>query len=734
MSQASSDPGGTTADLGWRDGALQLSVELDSAGVPMLTYLGPPSSAPAGPATGHAVGHGDDESVTGLPLVDVVLAGTGSKWSGRRYCESVVGHRMVYAGHRHRDAGAWHELSVVLVDEETGLEATVSYEILGDVGALRARVGLANKGSRLLTVHSVSSLLVGGLAGPDGELADVDLLWAENDWLSEGRWQRRPFRDALPYLDRAAHQSRSRARFALTGAGTWSSGTYLPMGAVVNRHSGYALAWQVEHNGPWHWQVGEHTGKGTGASYLSALGPTSVEHQWSGRLAPGDVFETVPVGAAFSAGGLEGAVAALTAYRRAISRPHPDHERLPVIFNDYMNTLMGEPTTEALLPLVDAAAEVGAEYFCIDAGWYAERGELWWDGVGSWSPSHSRFPNGITEVLDRIRSRGMVPGLWLEPEVVGVRSPIARQLPPEAFFTRDGERVVETGRHQLDMTHPAARAHLDGVVDFVVGTLGVGYLKLDYNIDIAPGTDRDGLHAGAGMLEHNRAVLAWLDGVLQRYPGLTLEHCSSGGLRTDWAFLSRLQVQSTSDQQNPLLYPPVAAAAPLAMLPEQAGVWAYPQPGWSRDLIGFTMCSAMLGRVHLSGHLDAMAPDERRTVAEALDVYKRLRTDLAESVPFWPMGLPRWEDTWVSLGMRGPVSSYVLVWRRAGDVTGSSVEVDSVTLPLALPSARSTVEVLYASSVEETGLRTMDAGLQVTLPRAPMACLLRVGGPRGGPA
>ena len=92
---------------------------------------------------------------------------------------------------------------------------------------------------------------------------------------------------------------------------------------------------------------------------------------------------------------------------------------MPVIFNDYMNTLMGDPTTEKLLPLIDAAAEVGADYFCIDAGWYAE-GD-WWNTVGAWQPSTTRFPNGLGEVIDRIHSRGMVPGLWLEPEVIGVR-------------------------------------------------------------------------------------------------------------------------------------------------------------------------------------------------------------------------------------------------------------------------------------------------------------------------
>jgi alpha-galactosidase len=59
----------------------------------------------------------------------------------------------------------------------------------------------------------------------------------------------------------------------------------------------------------------------------------------------------------------------------------------------------------------------------------------------------------------------MVPGLWLEPEVVGVRSPVAQRLPYAAFCTRSGARVTEWGRHQLDLRHPAAVAHLDEVVD-----------------------------------------------------------------------------------------------------------------------------------------------------------------------------------------------------------------------------------------------------------------------------
>ncbi len=165
----------------------------------------------------------------------------------------------------------------------------------------------------------------------------------------------------------------------------------------------------------------------------------------------------------------------------------------------------------------------------------------------------------------------MMPGLWLEPEVIGVRSPVADRLPAEAFFIRRGQRVIENGRYHLDLRHPAAVKHLDEVIDFVVGDLGVGYLKLDYNINVGPGTDAGNVSAGAGLLAHNRAHLEWLDAVLDRYPGLVIENCASGGMRMDYAMLSRLQLQSTSDQQDFLRYPPITAAAPGRGHPRAGG-------------------------------------------------------------------------------------------------------------------------------------------------------------------
>lgn len=47
---------------------------------------------------------------------------------------------------------------------------------------------------------------------------------------------------------------------------------------------------------------------------------------------------------------------------------------------------------------------------------------------------------------------------------------------------------------------------------------------------------------GQGMLEHERVYLKWLEGVWMRYPDLIIENCSSGGLRMDYAMLSRYSI------------------------------------------------------------------------------------------------------------------------------------------------------------------------------------------------
>ncbi len=615
------------------------------------------------------------------PLVELLVAGEGRARASHRFSDTSLGRRLVHIGDARSRFGPWHELRVDQRDERTGLTAETTFRSADGVGACQVTTRVTNGGAEPVLLLGVTSFA----AGVGGHhVDDLDLVAADSEWLGEGRWTRRPLRDRVPDLNLRSHGQDGRGRVAVVSGGAWSTGTHLPTGGLVHRSGGHAWLWQVEHNGSWRWEVGERLD----GAYVALLGPTDVDHQWRRVLEPGESFTTVPVSVAVSRDGLEGAAAELSRHRRALVRPHRDRYALPVVFNDYMNTLMGDPTTARLLPLVDAAAAVGAEVFCIDAGWYDD-GSSWWDSVGEWQPSQTRFPRGIEEVLTRIRERGMVPGLWLEPEVVGVRSPMAEKLPQEAFLRRGGVRVVEHDRYHLDLRHPAAVAHLDEVVDRLVEQLGVGYFKLDYNIDPGVGTDVDADSAGDGLLGHNRAHQAWLDRVLDRHPDLVLENCASGAMRMDYALLSRMQLQSTSDQQDPLRYPPIAVAAPMSVLPEQSASWAYPQPDMSAEQAAFTLVTGMLGRLYLSGHLDGMDAAQLDAVRDAVRVHREIRADLARAVPVWPLGLPGWDDPWLSLGLRTGEVTYLAVWRRAEPTT-------PVTLHLShLRDRQVVVEVLH---------------------------------------
>lgn len=111
------------------------------------------------------------------------------------------------------------------------------------------------------------------------------------------------------------------------------------------------------------------------------------------NLKPGDTFTTVPAGFGVADGDVNEAMAELTEYRRKIRRPNEDDEKLNVVFNDYMNCLMGDPTEEKEKAIIDKAAAMGCEYYCLDCGWY-DKG-FWWDRVGEWKESPERFPNTL---------------------------------------------------------------------------------------------------------------------------------------------------------------------------------------------------------------------------------------------------------------------------------------------------------------------------------------------------
>ena len=621
----------------------------------------------------------------GFPLVQIKTADYGYEGHhGAKHITAGFSERLRYAAHTDTRSEDGRRRILTVTQQADGIYVTSHYIFYSGIAAVRSYTTVENRSGNAVTLEFLSSLMMFGISAQGEGAWDTkcNVSIPHNCWYGEGQWYCHPVAELG--LSRVCASTVKPLKISSTG--TFATDEYLPAGYFENTAAGCAMMWQIENNGSWMWEIGDDAGE----LYLLLSGPCQDTAGWWKTLAPGESFESVPAAAAFSEKGFNGTLAEMTKYRRAIRRKNPDNEKLPVIFNDYMNCLFGDATTQKLYPLIDAAAEAGCEYFCIDCGWYSD-GD-WWDSVGEWMPSAARFPGGIREPLDYIRSKGMIPGLWLEIEVMGVRCPLADKLPDNWFFLRHGKRVIDHARYQLDFSNPEVRAYASGVIERLVKEYGVGYIKMDYNIEAGIGTECGSDSFGDGLLRHNRAYLSWLDEIFAAYPELTIESCSSGGMRVNYALLSRHSIQSSSDQTDYRKNAVIAAASSAGMCPEQCAVWAYPLRDADRENTAMNMINAMLVRIHQSGHLAEISPEGFAMVSEGISVYKRIRNDIRTGLPFYPAGTPHFSDEWFSFGLDCGETFYLAVWRMDGGRESFDIPLDDVTIKEA--------ECIYPSGLE----------------------------------
>jgi alpha-galactosidase len=658
----------------------------------------------------NAMALGDDKS-SGVEVA-LQCSGENSPDQGMKSAMGQPGAQLLFAGKYEESTSRGKRLVCMHTDANLNLRVESVYESFEGVPVVRRYSRVSNIGTEPVGIDFISSAMLHGLAAPQEYDRELRIHLAQNSWMAEGQWHTlRPSEMGFVENERTSWSE------AKAGSiGSWSSERYLPMAMAENTRLGLIWFWQIEHNGSWYWEISNVSARNNNADdvYLYLGGPDDLHSAAWKQLKPGETYETVPVAIGCVHGGFSEAVDALTRYRRrACERPHKNNSRCPVIFNDFMNCLWADPTEAKELPMIAAAARAGCEYYVIDAGWYAELHEDWSQTLGSWQASATRFPRGLKFVLDQIRQAEMVPGLWLEPEVAGPKSSLA-QKPDNWFFVRHGKRVLKNSRFLLDFRNPEVRAYLDQVMARVVNDYGVGYIKMDYNVDSLQGTEINADSFGQGLLEHNRAHLAWLDGILSRYPDLTIENCGSGGGRMDYAMLSRLQIQSMTDQEDYLKLPAILVGTSAAVLPEQLAIWCYPLRNADADQASFNLVTAMMCRIHQSGRLDSLTTEAWKQVAEGIRLYKELlRKHIPEAVPHYPLGLSDVTDSQapIALGMRSSEQNLLAVWRLDGPAT------------LKIPWTSKDSRLLYPTDL---GIKVVvaEGTLNIEFPRNRMACLV----------
>jgi alpha-galactosidase len=332
------------------------------------------------------------------------------------------------------------------------------------------------------------------------------------------------------------------------------------------------------------------------------------------------------------------------------------------------------PTEENSKKLAKYAALLGIDYYVIDCAWHDEEDDCWLY-IGNWIESKKRYPNGLKNTLDYIKGLGLKTGLWLELEAVGIRGNAIDMWEDDCFFQRNGKKVINSGRYQLDFRNQKVIKRMNELIDRVVNDYEVDYIKIDYNQCSGPGTDLNSCSLGDGLLDHSRAYRCWIESVFKKYPDLVIENCASGGQRMDYALMSLHSIQSTSDQTDYKKYPYIVSNMITAVTPEQSAVWSYPIEDKqdvltvTNESVAMNMINSMLGRLHLSSSIDLLDAEKTALIKEGIQYYNLMSDNKKHSDPYWPLGLCYWGEKTAIAGIKTDRICYLSVYNLGSDGT-----------------------------------------------------------------
>lgn len=340
-----------------------------------------------------------------------------------------------------------------------------------------------------------------------------------------------------------------------------------------------------------------------------------------GSLAPGQSMETPPLYVAYSADGLNAMSHKLHEHVRSeiVSFPQPDKPR-PVTVNTW-EALYFDHQWDKLTELADVAADIGAERFVLDDGWFCGRNSDL-AGLGDWFADEKKYPDGLQPIADYVRGKGMEFGLWVEPEMVNQSSRLFQEHPDWVLGLGNYPKL--TGRNQLvlDIAKEPVSDYLYERLATLIEQHQIAYLKWDMNRDLVLPGDSQGR---ATVFRQTGALYALLDRLIKSFPGLEIESCASGGGRVDYGILKHTQRFWASDSNDAVERMRIQNGFSYFFPPEIMG--SHVGPAWchttGRGLhAGFRALIASYGHMGVEADLTSMTPADIEVMRKAIERHK----------------------------------------------------------------------------------------------------------------
>lgn len=290
---------------------------------------------------------------------------------------------------------------------------------------------------------------------------------------------------------------------------------------------------------------------------------------------------------------------------------------------------------QTLDSIIRDAADMGFELFLLDDGWFGNKHPRNDDyaGLGDWETNRTKLPEGIGHLVREADAQGIRFGIWLEPEMVNVRSELYERHPDWIIHQPGRELDDMPNRHQLilDLSNPKVQDFVFGVVDrTMTENPGIAYIKWDCN--------RFMTNAGSYYLpkdrqshlfiEYTRGLYKVLERVRAKYPDTYIMLCSGGGGRIDYGTLKYFDEFWLSDNTDALdriymqwgatcFFPAMALASHVSVTPNH-------QTGRTTPL-KFRFDVAMSAKLGMDLQPRDMTEKDKSFARNAIQEYYRIR-------------------------------------------------------------------------------------------------------------
>jgi len=346
-----------------------------------------------------------------------------------------------------------------------------------------------------------------------------------------------------------------------------------------------------------------------------------------------EIFTTPAFIFTYSNEGKGGASRNIHRWARNYSINDGNEERM-VLLNSWEGVYF-DITEDKMLGMIDDIAILGGELFVMDDGWfgnkYPRNDET--TSLGDWRINPIKLPNGLAPLINRAKEKNIKFGIWLEPEMVNVKSELYEQHPDWIVHQPNRKTVLGRGGSQMlmDMSNPEVQDYVYHVIhDLLVEYPGIAYIKWDANHFISnlgsvalPADKQSHLY-----IEYHRGLQKTLKRIRDSHPDVIMQACSSGGGRVTYGYMQYFNEFWTSDNTDALtrLYMQWGTSHIFPAITMASHVSASPNHQTGREIpLKFRFDVAMTGRLGMEMQPKDLNPDELEFSKKAIETYKSLR-------------------------------------------------------------------------------------------------------------